>query len=227
VNGQFVGGRAWSAVNGAFNHWGWYGAGWWGGYPGAWFPGRWALASTVWATAAWAMAGPYCGYGSAAPMYYDYGAGGNVAYDQGMVYQDGQPVASADEYYDQANQIATEGQAPQNQDWLPLGIFAVISDESQTQTDKVVQLAVNTEGVIRGNYHDLLADKVTPISGAVNKETQRVAMKIEGNDNLVAETGLYNLTNDEAPVLIHFNPDEQQVRIFIRLKQPEDKAEGK
>lgn len=222
VNGQFVGGRTWSAVNGAFNHWGWYGGGWWGGYPGCWFPGKWALASTAWYAASWAMAGSYCGCGGGSPAYYDYG--NNVAYDEGMVYQDGQPVATAEEYYDQANQIAAEGESPQNQDWLPLGIFAVIANEDQTQTDKVVQLAVNTEGAIRGNYHDLMSDKVTPISGAVNKETQRVALKIEGNKDLVAETGLYNLTNDEAPVLIHFSPDRQETRIFVRLKQPEDKG---
>jgi hypothetical protein len=138
-----------------------------------------------------------------------------------------QPVATAEEYYDQANQIATEGQTPQNQDWLPLGIFAVIASEDQTQTDKVVQLAVNKEGVIRGNYHDVLADKVTPITGALNKETQRVAMKIEGNNDLVVETGLYNLTNDEAPVLVHFGPDQQETRIFVRLKQPEEGGAGK
>jgi hypothetical protein len=223
VNGQFVGGRAWGAVNGGFRHWNWYGGGWWGRYPGAWFPGKWAIATTAWATAAWAVAGSYCGCGGESPAYYDYG--NNVAYDEGMVYQDGEPVATAEEYYDQANQIAADGLSPDNQDWLPLGIFAVISNEDQTQSDKVVQLAVNTEGVIRGNYHDMLADQVTPISGAVNKETQRVAMKIEGNDELVAETGLYNLTNDEAPVLLHFGPAQQETRIFIRLKQPEEGAE--
>ncbi|MGH7135356.1 MAG: protocadherin, partial [Pirellulales bacterium] len=66
--------------------------------------------------------------------------------------------------------------------------------------------------------------KVTPLIGAVNKPSQRVAMKIEGNDEVVVETGLYNLTNDEAPVLVHFGPDRQETRIFVRLKQPEDKA---
>jgi hypothetical protein len=225
VNGQFVGGAAWGRVNGAFTHWGWYGGGWWGRYPGAWFPGKWALVSTAWATAAWAVAGPYCGCSGGSAAYYDYG--GNLAYEDGTVYSDGQPVATAEEYYDQANQIATEGQTPQNQDWLPLGIFAVIASEDQTQTDKVVQLAVNKEGVIRGNYHDVLADKVTPITGALNKETQRVAMKIEGNNDLVVETGLYNLTNDEAPVLVHFGPDQQETRIFVRLKQPEEGGAGK
>jgi hypothetical protein len=225
VNGQFVGGNMWRGVNGAFHHWGWYGGGWWGRYPGAWFPGKWALVSTAWATAAWAVAGPYCGCDSGSAAYYDYG--GNVTYDDGTVCQDGQPVASADQYYDQANQIAASGDSPQNEEWLPLGIFAVIADEAQTQTDKVVQLALNTEGVIRGNYHDLLADKVTPIQGAVDKQTQRVAMKIEGNNDLVVETGLYNLTNDEVPVLMHFGPDQQEVRTLVRLKQPEEEGAGK
>jgi hypothetical protein len=223
VNGQFVGGQAWRGVNGAFNHWGWYGAGWWGGYPGAWFPGRWALATTAWATAAWAVAGPYCGCDSGSAAYYDYGE--NVGYgDDGMVYADDQPVATDQEYYDQAAQIADNGQAPQNEDWLPLGIFAVVASEDQTQTDKIVQLALNKEGVIRGNYHDLLADKVTPVSGAVDKQTQRVALRIEGNDQVLVETGLYNLTNDEAPVLVHFGPDRQEQRTFVRLQPP--KSQG-
>ncbi|HET6884492.1 MAG TPA: hypothetical protein VFI31_30340 [Pirellulales bacterium] len=224
VNGQFVGGNLWRGVNGAFTHWGWYGGGWWGRYPGAWFPGKWALVSSAWATAAWALAGPYCGYGGGSGAYYDYGYGGNVAYDDGTVYQDGEPVASAEQYYDQANQIAATGDAPQNEEWLPLGIFAVIAEENQTQTDKVVQLAVNTEGVMRGNYHDLLADKVTPITGAVDKQTQRVALKIDGNNDLIVETGLYNLTNDEAPVLVHFGADRQEVRTFVRLKQPKEEG---
>src|SRR6185437_11601246 len=223
VNGQFVGGQAFRGVNGAFNGWGMYGAGWWGGYPGAWFPGRWAIGATAWATAAWAMAGPYCGCDSGSAAYYDYGE--NVAYgDDGMVYADGEPVATADEYYDQAAGIADNGQTPQNEDWLPLGVFAVIASEDQTQTDKVVQLALNKEGVIRGNYHVLLADKATPVSGAVDKQTQRVALRIEGNNEVLVETGLYNLTNDEAPVLIHFGPERQEQRTFIRLQQPESEG---
>ena len=218
VNGQFVGGQAWRGVNGAFNHWNWYGGSWWGRYPGAWFPGKWALASTAWATATWALAGPYCG-SSGSPVYYDYG--GNVTYDDGTVYSDGQPVGSAEEYYNQANEIAADGQSPQNEEWLPLGIFAILVSEEQTQTDKVVQLALNKEGAIRGNYHDLMADKVTPVAGAIDKETQRAAIKIEGSDSVVVETGLYNLTNDEVPVLVHFGPDRQEARTLIRLQQPE------
>ena len=38
-----------------------------------------------------------------------------------------------------------------------------------------------------------------PVIGAVDQKSQRMAMKLEGNDSLVVETGLYNLTNDEVP----------------------------
>lgn len=222
VNGQFVGGRTWSAVNGAYTRWGAFTPGWYGGYPGAWWPGKWAIAGTAWATATWALAGGYCGYADEG-IYYDYG--GNVTYEGDTVYYGDQPVASAEQYYDQAGQIADAGQTTENEEWLPLGVFAVIAEANQTQTDKVVQLALNKEGVIRGNLHDAIADKVLPVVGAVDKETQRVAMKLEGNEAVVVETGLYNLTNDEVPVLVHFSPERQEGRTLVRLKQPEDQAQ--
>jgi hypothetical protein len=80
---------------------------------------------------------------------------------------------------------------------------------------------MNKEGVIRGNFQDFLTDKVMPVVGAVDKQTQRVALRAEGVDSVVVETGLYNLTNDEVPVLVHFGPDRQEPRTLVRLQQPE------
>jgi hypothetical protein len=222
VNGQFVGGRSWSAVNGHFIHWNSFTPGWIGRYPGAWWPGKWAVAGTAWAAATWATAGAYCGC-SGEGTYYDYGE--NVTYNEGDVYYGDQPVASAEQYYSEAGQIAEAGQEPQNEEWMPLGVFAVIVEPTQTQTDKVVQLALNKEGVIRGNVQDALTDTVTPITGAVDKKTQRVALKLANSDSVVVETGLYNLTNDEVPILIHFGPDQQEDRTLIRLQQPEDQGQ--
>ena len=104
------------------------------------------------------------------------------------------------------------------------GVFAIIAEADQEQTDKVVQLALNREGVIRGNYQDMLKDEVTPVTGSVDKESQRVALKLEGNDSLIVEVGLYNLTNDEVPVLLHFGPDRREARTFIRLDNPEEES---
>ena len=218
ANGQFVGGKAWTGVNGAYSGWGAFTPGWYGRYPGAWWPGKWAVATTAWAAANWATAGTYCGC-SGDGTYYDYGE--NVTYEDGNVFYGDQPVASAEQYYDQAGQIAVSGETSESEEWMPLGVFAVIAEEGQTKTDKVVQLALNKEGAIRGNLQDSLADKVMPVTGSVDKKTQRVALKIEGNDSVVVETGLYNLTNDEVPVLVHFGPDRQESRTLIRLQQPE------
>jgi hypothetical protein len=223
VNGQFVGGKAWTAVNGAYTRWGAFTPGWYGGYPGAWWPGKWAIASTAWAVWGWGTVGGYCGCGDEG-AYYDYG--GNVTYDDDTVYYGDQPVASAEQYYDQAEQLADTGQEAKNDEWLPLGVFAVISDPTQTETDKVIQLAVNKEGVIRGNLNDFLADKVIPLVGAVDKENQRVAVRMEDNESIVMETGLYNLTNDEVPVLIHFAADKQEARTLMRLVPPENQKEA-
>jgi hypothetical protein len=217
VNGQFVGGRSWAAVNGAYTRWNSFSPGWYGQYPGAWWPGKWAVGATAWAALTWPYASAYCGY-SGEPVYYDYG--GNVAYDQGMVYADDVPIATAQEYYEQAGQIADAGEQAQNEEWLPLGVFAVIADEGQTNADKVVQLAINRDGIIRGNLHDMLLDTVTPVIGSVDKKTQRVSFKVEGNDTLIIDTGLYNLTNDEVPVLVHFSADRQEGRVLVRLKNP-------
>ena len=147
---------------------------------------------------------------------------------------EGEAVATEEQYYDEAEQIADSGTPTGDEaatedegqlDELPLGVFAVSPKPSQTKTDKVLQLAVNKEGEIRGNFQDMLTDKVTPVTGAVDKETQRVAMKLEGNNSLVVEAGFYNLTNDEVPALVHFDAKQQEPRTLIRLKNPEESSD--
>jgi hypothetical protein len=53
--------------------------------------------------------------------------------------------------------------------------------------------------VVSGAYQNVLSGEKSPISGQVDKETQRVAWKI-GTNNTVIETGLQNLSQN---VLVH------------------------
>ena len=221
VNGQFVGGTAWTAVNGNYTHWGYFGPGYVSTYPNCWWPGKWAVATTAWSIAAYSVAAPYVGCDSSA-TYYDYG--NNVTYEDGTVYYDEEPVATAEQYYEEAGQIADAGEQTENEEWLPLGVYAVIASADQKDAQQIVQLAVNKEGAIRGNFHNQETDEVTPVVGSVNKENQRVALKLKGNDQLLVETGLYNLTNDECPVLVHYGPEKQEQLTLIRLHQPGDDA---
>jgi len=186
---------------------------WHTAHPGAWVAagiavGRW------WQAPTWNSTSAYSG-ASEEPASYAYGE--TVAYHGDTVYYGNLPVTSADRYYQQAVQIADQGTELSNEEWLPLGVFAVVT-EGQTQPEKTLQLAVNKAGAIRGNVFDSLADSVVPVQGAVDKKSQRVALRLTGKPDLVAECGLWNLTQDSLTLLVHFGPERTETRGLIRLR---------
>ncbi|MFO0867716.1 MAG: protocadherin [Pirellulales bacterium] len=212
-----------ASVRNHWNHWGYYDRRWFGAHPGAWYARRW-LAAEAWMACAWYEAALYCGYAGYEPMYYDYGT--NIVYEDNSVIVNGQNVGSAQQYYDQASQLAatgTQAEAPEDGDWLPLGVFA-LSKSDASKSDLVVQLAVNRAGILRGNYTDTLSDRTQPIHGSVDKANQRVAFTVGDNKHTVLETGLYNLTKDEAPCLIHQGSDSTEQWLLIRLTPPAGSA---
>lgn len=209
-----------AAVRGNFNHWGIYGPGWYTGHPGAWFAAGWA-AGAAWRAATWNSVGAWMDYYPVQPVYYDYGT--NVTYQDGDVYVNNQDVGTPDQYYQQAEDLATAGaqaDAPPDGDWLPLGVFALTKPD-HTSSDVTIQLAVNKQGVIRGNYTDTETNATQVIQGSVDKKTQRVAFTVGNNSENVVDTGLYNLTKDEAPCLLHLGKDKTEQWLLVRLKQPD------
>ena len=153
------------------------------------------------------------------PVVYNYG--GNVTYQNDQVYYGSQPVATPEQYYQQASALAQSDPATDAAaEWMPLGVFALVQGE-QTDPQFVMQLAVNKSGAIAGNYSDLISGTNAVIQGAVDKKTQRAAWTVGKKKSTVCETGLYNLTKDEAPALIHVGKDKTQQWTLVRLKQPE------
>ncbi|WP_253156972.1 protocadherin [Stieleria tagensis] len=206
-----------AAVRSNYNHWGLYNHGWYANYPGAWFAAGWA-ANAIWSPCTWGTAASYVGYTDVQPIYYDYGT--NITYSDNNVYVDGNDVGTAEEYYDQAAAVATAGakaEAPSDGDWLPLGVFALTKADSK-KSDVTIQLAVNKEGIVRGNSTDTATNKNQVIQGSVDKKTQMLAFTVGDNTDDVVETGLYNLTKDESPVLIHFGKDRTEQWLLVRLK---------
>ncbi len=201
------------------------GIGWWSPRYYARYPGAWAAAGIAatawWTTPAWGTTVTYCG---CSDNYYTYEYGDSITYEDGTVYYGSEPVASAEQYYEQATTLASSGAETQNEEWLPLGVFAVMGEEEQTRSDKVIQLAVNKEGVIRGNFHDTLTDKVVSVVGAVDKNTQRVALRPADAETPVVECGLWNLTQESLNVLVHFGQERVETRGLLRLDEPQDEA---
>ena len=165
------------------------------GQPRRWAPAGWA-AGRVWATTTWPAIGLSLGWGSIQPAVYDYG--NNVTYQDNEVYYGTQPAATAEEYYQQASAVAESAPPAPADEWLPLGVFALVQKE-QSDPHFVMNLAVNKSGAIGGNYSDLVSGTTVPIQGAVDRKTQRVAWTVGKNKTTVCETGLYNLTQDEVP----------------------------
>jgi len=207
-----------SAVRGNFNNYGLYGNGWNADHPGAWAAAGWN-ANNAWKPATWAAAGAWCGCAASAPVYYDYG--NTVTYQNNAVYVNGQDTGSSEDYYNQAATLASTGtaaEAPNDDEWLPLGVFAFTKNQ-QTASDVTIQIAINKAGVVRGNYTDTVTHKTQPIHGSVDKQSQRLAFTVGENTKNVVETGLYNLTKDESPALIHFGTDRTEQWLLVRLQQ--------
>src|ERR1700758_3480932 len=190
----------------------------WGGNPWWW-----------WGAATLATAGTFLAIDAIhdatyQPPVYDYGV--SVVYEGDDVYVDGQKTATSREYSQQAialaNEPAAQPPAPtppqpgQQPDWLPLGVWA-LAQEEKGDAYMFFQLSIDKDGVVSGAYQNVLSGEKSPISGQVDKKTQRVAWRI-GTNNTVIETGLQNLTQDVASCLVHFDRNPTQTWLLVRLK---------
>ena len=161
-------------------------------------------------------------YGWSEPVYYYYGD--NVYYQDGSVYYGDQPVATEEEYAQQAEAIATSTPEtkPAEKDWMPLGIFAMTSDGEPTGAEPTMylQLAVSKQGVINGTFQNTTTNVVQAIEGMVDKQTQRAAWTAVGKSRPLMETGIVNLTQETSPALVHFADGTTQQWLLVRVDQP-------
>ena len=110
-----------------------------------------------------------------------------------------------------------------SEQWMPLGTFALLLDEETGESDQVIQLAMNRGGILRGNLYDQKVDKLVPIQGAVDQETQRVAFQVAGEDEKIYECGLWNLTQESLPLLVQEGKGKSETIKAVRLQENEDK----
>ncbi len=201
------------------NHW--WGAGYWHNHPHPHY--RFGARYNWWAWAAWPAITGWVGSGWTTPIYYNYGQ--NVYYDGDTVYYGDQVYSSAADYAAQAEQIATSApaQPPAEDDWLPLGVFAITQDGESSGADPTMflQLTVSKQGVIAGSLRNTVTGDVQPIEGMVDRDTQRAAWTVSGQTRPIMETGIGNLTQDTAAALVHFADGTTQQWLLVRMDQPD------
>ncbi|WP_254507157.1 hypothetical protein [Anatilimnocola floriformis] len=215
---QYGAAAGYAAVRNSFDRPDMYSPAWHTTHVDAWAPAAWA-AGSAWTPAAWGAIATHCNYTNR-PVSYDYG--NNVNYVNGNIMIDGQSAGTAEDFSQQASDLAAAGTAAAvgpNDKWLPLGVFAMVKNDQQ-HPQLILQLAVNQTGVVRGNYTDEVSDRSYPIHGGVDKNTQRISWTVGGNTTNVMEAGLGNLSQGEAPALLHKNGKTERW-ILVRLQQPQ------
>ncbi|MDR2642296.1 MAG: hypothetical protein LBC74_05840 [Planctomycetaceae bacterium] len=132
-----------------------------------------------------------------------------------------------------ANEPAPSNQ-PIDEGWLPMGTFALLTQENENENIKnvnvnedvndtqnisqeILQIAVNKMGQVRGNFVDEKNNSIRQMIGAIDPKTQRVALRFADDDKIVWECGLWNLTQDTLPVLIHSGETQIEQKTLIRL----------
>ena len=146
-------------------------------------------------------------------------------YEGDEVYYGDQAVATSEEYAEQAEDLATGAPAvADDAEWMTLGVFAMTQDNESAATDPTIflQLAVDKAGVIGGTVHDMATNKTAEITGMVDKKTQRAAWVVKDKTSPIMETGIFNLTKEEAGALLHFADGQTQQWLLVRMEEPKE-----
>ena len=95
-------------------------------------------------------------------------------------------------------------------------------DDSQA----MLELAVNKQGVLAGTYYNEATEVSRSLKGMLDQTSQRAAIGFADGKNadVVLETGINNLTQEEAPALLHQGKERSTPVLLVRLQAPADTA---
>ncbi len=185
-----------------------------------------------WSWATGPQLGSWFVFGWPTPYYWDYGPGEYINCDNGVIYVNGRWFEPAPVFYDQTTHLLDQApdvtaQDAAEQDWMPLGVFAVTPD-GRNESNLTVQLAVTKDGVIAGTAYDKKSGAAYNIEGTVDKRTQRAVWSYTNDQKqrTIMETSIYNLTQPEATGLVHYSPTDMKVIELVRLQEPGGGAQG-
>ncbi|MEX0676226.1 MAG: hypothetical protein WD063_04085 [Pirellulales bacterium] len=104
-------------------------------------------------------------------------------------------------------------------DFLPLGVFA-LAPKSEKDASALVQLAVNKQGELRGNYYDVVTGKDQAVAGKLDKQTQRATFKVFSGGSVSFETTLASLTQSTGSVKLVFDNGPSRQWTLARFDSP-------
>jgi hypothetical protein len=166
----------------------------------------------------------WCNYGGsyAEPVTYEYTSDGT--------YANGKEVVADDEYSRQARELAASGaellqqkvdaQEADKLEWLPLGVFALCQSDAGDPT-MFLQLAISREGIVAGSFANTTSSEDLSVQGGADRESTRLAVTIGDQTDVVIETGLYNVTEQESSALVHFQDGTRENWLLVKMPDPQ------
>ena len=215
-----------NSIRDGHDHWftpdWWHGCGWWyGGNININLNPWWWWQPVIWP-------GYWVVYGSVLPEPFVYDYGTDIVMESNDVYVDGEQIDSAADYRQQALALANPSDVPpppapidaKDASIIPLGVWALVQQE---KGDAIMfyQLSMTREGLISGGYYNVLTGESAPVTGSVDKKSQRVAWHTGEKGNSVVECNLYGLTKDQTACFVHFGTSQTQEWLLVRLPDPD------
>ena len=78
-----------------------------------------------------------------------------MVFDEDTIYINEKPVASAEDYIAIGEELAGKPLPDDEEkgDWLPLGVFAISTSESDKTPEMLIQLVMSKDGKLGGSYY--------------------------------------------------------------------------
>ena len=167
--------------------------------------------------AAWTAAAGWLDADWGYPLYYD--SGYYYPYNDSSYYPTNTTAVPVQTPTSSNLVVAGQNMSSPAGDWLPLGIYALTKDGSANYANMYIQLAMNKQGVINGTFYNKSTNSTQPLDGVVDQQSQTASVRISNNSNSpVLQTGLYNLTQPQAPVRLTFASGQSQDWLLTRMQ---------
>jgi hypothetical protein len=109
--------------------------------------------------------------------------------------------------------------ASTNETWEPLGVYSLV-ESGQSKSTMLFQLAINQQGIVRGNYVNQITNERAQIHGALDKSTQKISWSVGDNPDTIFDTTLNELMKEKSKVVVQFGPNNTQQMSLVREKAP-------
>jgi len=106
---------------------------------------------------------------------------------------------------------------PSRGDWAPLGRFSLMLGPGDNST-RMLDLAVDRFGHIRGSYYDMISDASYNVAGIIDQRSQYAQWSLESNRGLTFYTPLGEMMQPQGLVYVQLPSGERQQWQIVRME---------